>query len=138
MTGQILLLFAGLVAILVAADGFTNRIETLGSRLSLSQAVVGSILAAVGTALPETVLPFVAIFLYGGSSAHEIGVGAILGAPFMLSTLAFFLVGLTSIISHQKKQKGLRDRLGDLFLKKGSYIFPDYVFCRYSFTLGSG
>jgi len=105
MLGQFLLLFTGLVAILIAAEGFTNGIETLGRRFSLSQAVVGSILAAVGTALPETILPIVAIFIYGGSAANEIGVGAILGAPFMLSTLAFFLVGLTVTISHLKKRR---------------------------------
>lgn len=105
MTGEILFLIAGLVAILIAAEVFTNGIETLGRRFSLSQAVVGSILAAVGTAMPETILPLVAIFLYGGESASDIGVGAILGAPFMLSTLAFFLVGLTAAISHIKKRR---------------------------------
>ncbi len=106
MAADLTLLVAGLVAILIAAEGFTNGIETLGRRFSLSQAVVGSILAAVGTALPETILPLVAIFLYGGASASEIGVGAILGAPFMLSTLAFFLVGLTSLIAHLRKRRG--------------------------------
>lgn len=105
MTGEILFLILGLIAILIAAEGFTNGIETLGRKLSLSQAVVGSILAAVGTALPETILPIVAIFLYGGSAANDIGVGAILGAPFMLSTLAFFLVGLTSVIAHLRKRR---------------------------------
>lgn len=106
MTGEILFLITGLIAILIAAEGFTNGIETLGRKFSLSQAVVGSILASVGTALPETILPIVAIFLYGGASANDIGVGAILGAPFMLSTLAFFLVGLTATISHLRKRRG--------------------------------
>ncbi len=105
MFSDIFLLIAGLVLILLAAEGFTNGIENLGRRFSLSQAVVGSILAAVGTAMPETILPLVAIFLYGGESAREIGVGAILGAPFMLSTLAFFLVGITALISFMKKRR---------------------------------
>ena len=52
---------------------------------------MGSILAAIGTAMPETILPFVAILMHGGDVARHIGVGAILGAPFMLATLAFFL-----------------------------------------------
>lgn len=102
---DILLLLSGLILILLAAEGFTNGIEGLGRRLSLSQAVVGSILAAVGTALPETVLPVVAILFYGGSTANKIGVGAILGAPFMLSTLAFFLVGITIVISSLIKKR---------------------------------
>jgi len=105
MLGEFFFLLAGLVMILIAAEGFTNGIETLGKRFRLSQAVVGSILAAVGTALPETVLPIVAIFFYGGESAKDIGVGAILGAPFMLSTLAFFLIGITVLVSYIKRRR---------------------------------
>ncbi len=107
MVGEVFLLLAGLLSILLAAEGFTNGIETFGSRFNLSQAVVGSLLAAVGTAMPETILPVVAIFFYSGASAKDIGVGAILGAPFMLSTLAFFLVGLTVITASHKKEKGI-------------------------------
>lgn len=102
---SLLLLISGLVLILIAAEFFTNGIEEFGRHFSFSQAVVGSIFAAVGTALPETILPVVAIFMYGGSSAKEIGVGAILGAPFMLSTLAFFLVGLTVTIAALSKKR---------------------------------
>jgi cation:H+ antiporter len=105
MAGEIFFLVIGLIMILIAAEGFTNGIEILGRKLSLSQAVVGSILAAVGTALPETILPIVAIFFYKGASAKDIGVGAILGAPFMLSTLAFFLVGITVLTSYIKKRR---------------------------------
>jgi len=105
MFGEVLFLLAGLLLILLSAEGFTNGIETFGRRFNLSQAVVGSLLAAVGTALPETILPVVAIFFYSGESAKDIGVGAILGAPFMLSTLAFFLVGLTVVTSFMKKKR---------------------------------
>ncbi|MBE0426558.1 MAG: sodium:calcium antiporter [Nitrospirae bacterium] len=105
MFGEILFLLFGLVLILISAEVFTNGIETFGRRFSLSQAVVGSLLAAVGTALPETILPVVAIFFYGGESAEDIGIGAILGAPFMLSTLAFFIVGITVFVSYLKKRR---------------------------------
>ena len=108
---DILLLALGLGLILVAAEAFTNGIETFGRKFSLSQAVVGSLLAAVGTALPETILPIVAIFFYGGEAGKDIGVGAILGAPFMLSTIAFFLVGLTVVISHLKKRRAFELRV---------------------------
>ncbi len=102
---EIILLIASLLAILASAEIFTNGVECLGRSLALSQAVVGSLLAAVGTALPETILPFVAILLHGGESSHQIGVGAILGAPFMLSTLAFFLVGLTASFCFLRKKR---------------------------------
>lgn len=104
MTDFFLLIF-NLLIILVSAEVFTNGIEVFGKRLSLSQAVVGSVLAAVGTALPETILPMVAIFLHKGEAGHSIGIGAILGAPFMLATLAFLMIGMTVVISHLLKRR---------------------------------
>jgi len=82
---------------------FTNAVEHLGEELNLSEGAVGSVLAAVGTALPETIVPLVAILgAYithsNVSKAQEIGIGAILGAPFLLGTLAFFVTGLAVII----------------------------------------
>jgi cation:H+ antiporter len=98
--------FVGLLVslgfILFAAEGFTNGVEVLGRRLAFSQAVVGSVLAAVGTALPETILPMVAIFSASAHMGKEIGVGAILGAPFMLATAGFFLVGISSLFMCRK------------------------------------
>lgn len=102
---EIVFLIFSLLMILLSAEFFTNGVESLGRRLSLSQAVVGSILAAVGTALPETILPFVAILVHGGDAAKNIGVGAILGAPFMLTTLAFFLVGVSVVVSFLMKKR---------------------------------
>jgi cation:H+ antiporter len=44
-------------------------------------------------------IPIIAILSGGGSSAsHGVGVGAILGAPFMLSTLAMFVTGVAVLI----------------------------------------
>lgn len=120
---SLLLLLAGLGLILLAAESFTNGIEEFGRHFSFSQAVVGSIFAAVGTALPETILPFVAIFMYGGASAKEIGVGAILGAPFMLSTLAFFLVGITVAIAAMKKKRQFELRVEAHSIKRDLLFF---------------
>ena len=87
-------LLLGLMIILVSAELFTNGIEWLGAKLGLSEGAVGNILAAVGTALPESMIPIVAIIFSTGIDAEHIGIGAILGAPFMLGTLAFFITGL--------------------------------------------
>ncbi|HAM51523.1 MAG TPA: sodium:calcium antiporter [Nitrospiraceae bacterium] len=123
MSGAILFLLVSLIMILTAAESFTNGVEALGRRFSLSQAVVGSILAAIGTALPETILPVIAIFFYRDSSANDIGVGAILGAPFMLSTLAFFLVGLTAAVSYLKKRRGFEIRVEPHATKRDLIFF---------------
>ncbi len=137
MVYEIFFLILGLLLILLAAESFTNGIETFGRRFNLSQAIVGSLLAAVGTALPETLLPIVAIFFYGGSSAKDIGVGAILGAPFMLSTLAFFLVGLTVLIAYLRKRRRFqlkveshttkRDILFFISMYSLSVLLPSFV-----------
>jgi len=95
---NILFMVGSLIIILLGAEAFTNSIEWFGKKLSLNEGAVGSVLAAVGTALPETVIPLIAIFLGNGETGSEIGIGAILGAPFMLSTLAFFVVGITTTI----------------------------------------
>jgi cation:H+ antiporter len=108
---EILELAVALVVILVAAELFTNGIEWFGHKLNLAEGAVGSVLAAVGTALPETMIPLIAILLAGsgaaGSAGHDIGVGAILGAPFMLSTLAMFVTGL-GVIAYARRRSSRR------------------------------
>ncbi|OQA07061.1 MAG: Inner membrane protein YrbG [Firmicutes bacterium ADurb.Bin373] len=94
----ILMLAAGLLTILAGAKIFTNGIEWLGKKLNLSEGAVGSVLAAVGTALPETMVPLIAILFAPTGTATEVGIGAILGAPFMLSTLAFGVVGVSKMV----------------------------------------
>ena len=92
---DVLILLASLIVILLGAEAFTNSLEHFGERLGISEGVTGSVFAAIGTALPETMVPLFAILLGSGSETlrHEVGVGAILGAPLMLATLAFFLMG---------------------------------------------
>lgn len=99
-----------LLGILVSCETFTNAIENLGEKLNIGHEFTGSVLAAVGTALPETILPLVAIYMASQGAIEAVGakndiaIGAILGAPFLLSTLAMFLLGL-SIYTHQKSRK---------------------------------
>jgi cation:H+ antiporter len=95
---DVVLLIGSLALILFGAELFTNGIEWFGHKLNLAEGAVGSVLAAVATAMPETLIPLIAIvgpLVFGGGTPHasEVGVGAILGAPFMLSTLAMFVTG---------------------------------------------
>jgi cation:H+ antiporter len=91
---DVAILIAAFVIILAGAELFTNGIEWLGERLGLSEGMVGSVLAAVGTALPETMIPIIAIIFVGTAASEEVGIGAILGAPFLLSTAAMFVTGV--------------------------------------------
>lgn len=91
--GELLL---ALIIILAGAELFTNAIEHVGERYQLSQGLVGSVLAAVATALPETIVPIVAVF-FGGASItvrEHVGIGAILGAPLMLASVAMALIAI--------------------------------------------
>ncbi|MCS7200382.1 MAG: sodium:calcium antiporter [Caldimicrobium sp.] len=115
--------------ILICAEIFTNGVEVFGENLSLSQAVVGSILAAIGTALPETIIPMVAILLYKGETGAHIGVGAILGAPFMLVTAGLFLVGLGVIITYLQGKRPLQ-----VYLEPHTFI-RDFSFFLLSYSL---
>ena len=98
-----LLLLVALAIILLGATVFTNGLEWFGKKMKLSDGAVGSVFAAIGTALPETLVPIVAIMFGTPEAGHKIGVGAIIGAPFMLGTLAFFISGL-AVIFHRKKR----------------------------------
>jgi len=99
-------LVVSLVLILFSAELFTNGVEWLGHRLNLAEGAVGSVLAAVGTALPETMVPIVAILLVGGEASDQVGIGGILGAPFMLSTLAFAITGLAALGYRRRRAQG--------------------------------
>jgi cation:H+ antiporter len=100
---DLVLLVVALALILLGAELFTNGIEWFGHRLNLAEGAVGSVLAGIATALPETLIPVIAILVPVLSGHHapasaEIGVGAILGAPFMLATLAMFVTGTAILL----------------------------------------
>lgn len=90
---------AALIVIVIAAEVFTNAVEHLGERLKIAEGVTGSLFAAVATALPETSVPLIALFAGTANQQvnEEIGVGAILGAPIMLATIAMFLLAVFSL-----------------------------------------
>ena len=93
------LLFLVSVAVtLGACTLFTNALEWLGKRFNLSEGAIGGVLAAVGTTLPETSIPIIAIFFGAGRAEAEVGLGAILGAPFMLSTLVIPILAILLVV----------------------------------------
>ena len=116
------LLPASFAVLLAGALLFTNAIEWFGSKLGLGQGVVGSVLAAVATALPESLIPVVAI-VGGSSGSEDIATGAILGAPLLLATIAMFLVGVSAVVYRNRRPQGLELRVHGPTLERDLAFF---------------
>jgi cation:H+ antiporter len=106
---DVVLLLTSFAVILCGALLFTNAVEWLGHRLGLGEGAVGSILAAVGTAMPETLIAVVAL-LDATAGAEQVAIGAIVGAPFLLATLAMGLVGLFAFLYRDRREQGIELR----------------------------
>jgi cation:H+ antiporter len=100
---DLLLFLLSFAIILISCEFFTNGVEWVGRRFNLTEGCIGSVLAAVGTALPETMIPLIAILFVPGDAGSKLGTGAILGAPFMLSTLALFVCGLSVLVFRRRR-----------------------------------
>ena len=105
---EVILLGASFAVILAGALVFTNAVEWIGHRLAIGEGAVGSLLAAVGTAMPETLIAIVALF--GATKSEEVAIGAIVGAPFLLGTLAMGLVGLFAFLYRRRRRQGVELR----------------------------
>lgn len=96
------LFFLSAGAIYLACEYFVNGIEWLGRRLNLGATAVGSVLAAFGTALPESAVTFMAVVFGSTPAQKDIGVGAAMGGPLVLATLAYAVVGLALIVHRRR------------------------------------
>jgi cation:H+ antiporter len=105
VVGNLFLLAASFAVILAGALLFTNAVEWLGHRLSIGEGAVGSLLAAVGTAMPESLIPIVAV-IQGREGSEDVAIGAIVGAPFLLATIAMMLVGLSALAYRRRRPQG--------------------------------
>jgi cation:H+ antiporter len=92
------LLLANAVAIYLACEVFVNGVEWVGRKFRFGEKATGTILAAAGTALPESIVTFVAVVFGVTAAQKEIGVGAALGGPLVLGTLAYAVVGVTLLV----------------------------------------
>lgn len=92
---------ASAAVIYVACIYFVNAVEWLGRSWRLSETATGTVLAAFGTALPETVVTFFAVVVGRSAADHDIGVGAALGGPLVLATLAYPLAGAAMLAAQR-------------------------------------
>jgi cation:H+ antiporter len=103
---NVLLLVLSFAIILAGALLFTNAVEWMGHRLELGEGAVGSLLAAVGTAMPETLIAIVAL-VGAAEGGDQVAIGAIVGAPFLLATLAMGLVGFFAYLYRERRATAL-------------------------------
>jgi cation:H+ antiporter len=92
---HVILLIASAAAIYFACELFVNAVEHLGKLLRMGTLAIGTVLAAIGTALPESVVTGVAVT---GGDTKDVGVGAALGGPLALATLAYAVVGVVLLV----------------------------------------
>jgi cation:H+ antiporter len=128
---DVFFLAVSFAVILAGAQIFTNAVEWTGHKLELGEGAVGSLIAAVGTAMPETIIPVIAI-IGGAEGSEDVAIGAIIGAPFLLATIAMMLVGLFAFLYRDRREQGLELRAHKPTLER------DLVFFLIFFALGCG
>jgi cation:H+ antiporter len=97
------ILFLGSAAVIYfACEYFVNGVEWVGRKLGVGETATGTILAAFGTALPESAVTFVAVVFGRDAAQKDIGVGAALGGPMVLSTISYAVVGFAMLWNQRR------------------------------------
>lgn len=123
MMMDVFMALISLVIILLGCAVFTNAVEWLGKILGAHQGMVGSVFAAVGTALPETMVPIVAILFSSGAASSDIAIGAIAGAPFMLGTLGFLITGTAVLAYSAAGRRSIKITVNEKVMQKDLSFF---------------
>lgn len=120
----VVLLLGSAVVIYLSCEFFVNGVEWVGRRLAVGQKATGTVLAAFGTALPESVVTFVAVAFGASAASKDLGVGAALGGPLALSTIAYATVGIVLIATrrHLPDTPAIRDEFRRLSRDQGWFL----------------
>lgn len=121
---NVILLLGSAAVIYFSCEFFVNGVEWLGRKLSVGSTATGTILAAFGTALPESVVTFIAAAFGKNDAQRELGVGAALGGPLVLATIAYATVGLTLIFAHKhlRRTGNVREEFRRLSRDQGWFL----------------
>lgn len=104
MVIHVLLLLGCAGAIYLACEWFVNGVEWLGVRLSVGPVAVGTILAAAGTALPESIVTLVAVLFGSPEQGDDIAVGAAMGGPLVVGTIAYAVTGAMLLFQRRRRR----------------------------------
>lgn len=134
MITTILIMIISALIIYFSCELFVNGIEWVGKAFNISQSAVGSVLAAFGTALPESIVTFIAVVFGVNASQKDIGVGAALGGPLVLSTIGYAFIGICIIIFSDWRKVGSCINVNVQKLAKDQIWFM----CIFVFKVGLG
>lgn len=125
----IALLLGSAFVIYLSCEYFVNGVEWVGQQSGISKNATGSVLAAFGTALPESVVTFVAVVFGSDAAQKEIGVGAAIGGPLVLATIAYAVVGGAFLLSrHKAAGHFLGDEAGARLIGDQKWFMSIFVF----------
>ncbi|RZF64410.1 sodium:calcium antiporter [Sphingomonas populi] len=118
------LLLGSAVVIYLSCEYFVNGVEWVGRKLAVGEKATGTVLAAFGTALPESVVTLVAVAFGGSAAAKDLGVGAALGGPLALATIAYATVGIMLLLSgrHLADTPAMRASFSQLSRDQGWFL----------------
>lgn len=103
---NVVLLLAAAGAIYFACEFFVNGVEWVGRKFDVEQKATGTILAAFGTALPESVVTLVAVAFGHDEAQKQLGIGAALGGPLVLATISYATVGWVMLAKRGRAASG--------------------------------
>ncbi|MBA2657493.1 MAG: sodium:calcium antiporter [Tatlockia sp.] len=131
----IFLLLGSAIAIYLSCEYFVNSIEWVGKQFNVSKNATGSLLAAFGTALPECVVTLVAVAFGSSPQQKDIGIGAAIGGPLVLATIAYAVVGLTFYKSKKNQLKPILSKSTEQRLSSDQMWFMKIFVCKIALGL---
>lgn len=100
---HVIALLACAGVIYLACEWFVNAVEWLGAQLKVGANAVGTVLAAIGTALPESVVTLVAALFGSQAQGADIAVGSAMGGPLVVGTIAYGVTGAMLLIRRRTR-----------------------------------
>ena len=135
---HVVILLACALAIYFSCEWFVNAVEWLGQRLNLGSMAVGTVLAAFGTALPESVVALVAVTTGATADVRNIGVGAAMGGPLVLATVAYGVTGAMLLLRRRtRSREKVLVGVGAASLVARSVVEPDSTDPGAAWSIGS-
>ena len=129
VASTIFLLLASAAVIYLPWEYFVNGVEGVGQQFGVSKNATGAVLAAFGTAPPESLATFVAVAFGHSAAQKEIGVGSAIAGPLVLATVAYAVVGWAFVMSKSRLEGPLLSPAASRRLVSGQkWFMPVFVF----------